>query len=80
MKKTITFFRLLPVMMLALLLTGSGVKAWAAVGDVIYTLPGGTGQPFGTINSYALKTGTYNSVAWTATWGSCNTASAFWLD
>lgn len=35
MKKTITFFRLLPVMMLALLLTGSGVKAW---GETTYNL------------------------------------------
>ena len=59
------------------LLAGNAV--WAAEGDVIYTLPGGTGQPFGTSSSYALKTGTYNSVAWTATWGSCNTSSAFWL-
>ena len=43
MKKTITFFRLLPVILLALLLTGSGVKAWgqASVNSILY------GETFG---------------------------------
>lgn len=61
------------------LLAGNAV--WAAEGDVIYTLPGGAGQPFGSSNTYALKTGTYNSVDWTATLGSVQTTApaGFWF-
>lgn len=71
-----TSFKMLLIALVMLVGSGSVV---AAVGDVIYTLPGGTGQPFGSSNTYALKTGTYNSVSWTATLGSCQSASVFWL-
>lgn len=74
--KKITFLKLL--LLSVVMLVGSG-NVLAAVGDVVYTLPGGTGQPFGSSNTYALKTGTYNSVSWTATLGSCQNATTFWL-
>ncbi len=73
--KKITFLKLL--LLSVVMLVGSG-NVLAAVGDVVYTLPGGTGQPFGSSNTYELKTGTYNSVSWTATLGSVQTGS-FWL-
>ncbi|MEA4935549.1 MAG: chitobiase/beta-hexosaminidase C-terminal domain-containing protein [Paludibacter sp.] len=72
------FTRFKMLLMALVMLVGSG-NVFAAVGDVVYTLPGGTGQPFGTSNTYALKTGTYNSVSWTATLGSCQSATVFWL-
>ena len=60
MKKTITFFRLLPVILLALLLTGSGVKAWGQIsittGGTPYSQDFNTLATSGTTNIWADNT------------------------
>ena len=54
MKKTITFLRPLPGLMLALLLMGSGVKAWGQTNPTAQTLP--YSQDFASLNSATVTT------------------------
>jgi hypothetical protein len=54
MKKTITFFRLLPIMLMALLLTGSGMKAWGQIAAWDFT-------GVGTSSISTLAATTFNS-------------------
>lgn len=76
----LTFFRLLPVMMLALLLTGSGVNAWGAQGDLIYSLDlAAQNSAFGTSNAYGAKSGTVSGVTWYANAASCQSTALVWL-
>jgi hypothetical protein len=79
MKKKITFCRLLPVFLMAILLLGSG-SVLAATGDLICTLDlNAQSSAFGTSNTYGAKSGTVSGVTWYANAASCQSSSAVWL-
>lgn len=75
--KKITFLRNL---LLAVIVLVGSQNAWAAQGDLIYTLDlAAQSSAFGTSNTYGAKSGTVSDVTWYANAASCQSTSAVWL-